>query len=245
MIYLFSGVPGSGKSYHAAEMICNKFKQGKNIICNFDIDFGYLKKISHRNDGLVFSVSNEDLKYPDWLYQFSDHFHKCDSSGRVEEAQTYLFIDECNINFDSRTWNEAGRSEWIQFLSEHRKYGFQIFLITQSVDDIDRKIRKRIEIEVKHFKADNFKLFGKVLSFLCGGHLFVQRSQWYSKSKFNDAKIDTTFCRGRKKYYKLFNTSQTFAKTSVCGVASARVPKGPALAEVLPGDSPILDNTNT
>ena len=32
MIYLYSGTPGSGKSYDAAELICKKYKQGKNIL---------------------------------------------------------------------------------------------------------------------------------------------------------------------------------------------------------------------
>ena len=51
MIYLYSGTPGSGKSYDAAELICKKYKQGKNIFCNFEIDEEYLKKRYPKSKG--------------------------------------------------------------------------------------------------------------------------------------------------------------------------------------------------
>lgn len=212
MIYLYSGTPGSGKSYDAAELICKKYKQGKNIFCNFEIDVDYLKQKYPRSKAEVFCIDNRDLKYPFGLTGFSNNFHYRDKSGRVPEKQSYLFIDECNNNFDSRTWNEKGRAEWNHWFSEHRKDGFQVILITQSVDDIDKKIRKRIEIEVQHFNVTNFKMFGKLLSFLSGGNLFVRRSQWFTKGKNKANKINSQFCRGHKKYFRIFNTSKRFAK---------------------------------
>ena len=54
MIYLYSGTPGSGKSYDAAELICRKYKQGKNIFCNFEIDVDYLKQKYPKTSALLF-----------------------------------------------------------------------------------------------------------------------------------------------------------------------------------------------
>lgn len=213
MITLYSGTPGSGKSYHMAEMICLCYKRGKNIFCNFEVDIDYLKEKYPKSKSNVFCIDNRDLKYPFGLSGFSANFSVSDSAGRIYEKQSYLFIDECQNNFDARTWNEKGRREWNHWLSEHRKDGFEVILCTQSDSDIDKKIRGRIEYEVKHFKANNFKLLGRILGLLCGGNLFVQRSQWYTKGKSAQNKLDVTFTRGKKKYYRLFNTSKRFMQS--------------------------------
>ncbi|MFR1882989.1 MAG: zonular occludens toxin domain-containing protein [Blautia sp.] len=214
MITLYSGTPGSGKSYHMSRDICLMYKKGKIIFANFDIDVDYLKKLYPKSKAQVFCVSNRDLKYPFGLIGFSNNYLVPDSRGRVKEKQIYLFIDECQINFDSRSWNEKGRTDWVRWLSEHRKYGYNIILTTQNEADIDKKIRGRIEYEIKHFKVNNFKVFGQILGLLCGGNLFIQRCQWYTKSKTKNAKIATHFLRGRKKYYRLFNTSKHFFDAS-------------------------------
>ena len=80
------------------------------------------------------------------------------------------------------------------------------------MDDIDKKIRKRIEVEVKHFNVSNFKLFGKLLALCSGGSLFVRRSQWFSHGRYKADKIGASFVRGKKKYYRVFNTSKRFTK---------------------------------
>lgn len=212
MIYIYTGVPGAGKSYHMAEVIYKAHKKNKNIFCNFEVDVDYLKKKCPRSKGHVFVLDNRDLLYPFGLTGFSDNFHKHDKNGRVKEAQSYLFIDECNKNFDSRCWNERGRTEWNDWFSEHRKDGFEVILCTQSMDDVDKKIRGRIEMEIKHFSVKNFKVFGRILAMLSGGNLFMQRSQWVTKSKTKANKISSSFIRGKNKYYKLFNTSKRFMR---------------------------------
>lgn len=214
MIRIYTGVPGSGKSYHMAELICIKYRQGKNIFCNFEVDVDYLKKKYPRSKAHVFILDNRELLYPFGFTGFSNNFHKIDKNGRVKESQSYLFIDECNKNFDSRRWNQRGREEWNDWLSEHRKDGFEVILCTQSIEDVDKKIRGRIETEVKHFSVKNFKMFGRILSLFSGGNLFLQRTQWVTKSKTKANKISSTFTRGKRKYYKVFNTSKRFMRCS-------------------------------
>lgn len=212
MITLYSGTPGSGKSYHMAQVICYQYKKGKNIFCNFEVNVEYLRKKYPRSHAEVFCIDNRDLKYPFGLTGFSNNFHRFDENGRCYEGQSYLFIDECQNNFDSRRWNESGRSEWNHWLSEHRKDGFEVILVTQNDADIDKKIRGRLEYEIKHFKVNNFQFFGYILGLLCGGNLFIQRCQWYTKGKTKSNKISTIFMRGKKKYYNVFNTSKRFMR---------------------------------
>lgn len=210
MIYMYSGTPGSGKSYHMAKDICMYYKKGRNIFLNFEVNTEYLKQLYPKSKAQVFVLDNRDLKYPFGLTGFSKNFHNKTSDGRVIENQSILFVDECNINYDSRNWNERGRSDWITWFKCHRKYGFKVILSTQDVKDVDRKIQQLIEIETDHFLVNNFKLFGKFLGLLCGGNLFIQREQWFSKSRHKAGKIGTSFCRGQKRYYRVFYTSEEF-----------------------------------
>ena len=39
MIYLYTGTPGSGKSYHVARDIYFFLHYGRNVIANFDINY--------------------------------------------------------------------------------------------------------------------------------------------------------------------------------------------------------------
>lgn len=214
MIYLYTGVPGSGKSYHMAVAVYRAYKEGKNIFCNFEVNLDYLKKKFPRSKAQVFILDSRDLLYPLGLIGYSLNYCKRDENGRVEEGQSYLFVDECNKYFDSRTWNQTGRADWNDFFSEHRKYGFDVVLTTQCINDVDKKLRGRIEFEIKHFDAKHFTLFGKFLAFLSGGHLFIQRSQWITKGNYKANKIGSSFVRGKKRYYKVFNTSELFMKVS-------------------------------
>ena len=92
MIELYSGTPGSGKSFHACERIYYSLRYGKNVIANFPI-----KQIK-RQKGLFVYMSNEDLTVRK-LLEFSRDRHK-----KNVESQTLIVIDEAGIKFNSRQW---------------------------------------------------------------------------------------------------------------------------------------------
>lgn len=81
--------------------------------------------------------------------------------------------------FNSRTWadDKALRLAWIQFFSQHRKYGYTIILVAQFDKMIDRQMRSLLEYEYVHRKVSNFGVVGWLLSLLFGGkaHVCVQR----------------------------------------------------------------------
>jgi zona occludens toxin len=61
-----------------------------------------------------------------------------------------IFLDECHKFFPPRSSTGIARP-YVQFLAEHRHRGFDIFLITQGVKDIDGFLRSRVG---KHFHVD-------------------------------------------------------------------------------------------
>lgn len=202
MIYFYSGTPGSGKSLHVAQDIYDYLRKGKKVIANFDINTGSIKGY---RDGSFRCVENYDLS-PQYLYKYAVNEHVCNAKGQMIEKQTMLVIDECQIIFNSRSWGNRDRMEWIRFFTQHRKYGYTIILVSQFDRLIDRQIRSLVEYEYKHRKINNFKAFGAILGLLSGGSLFCYVIYWYGVSE----RIGCQFFRGKRKYYELYNSYKLF-----------------------------------
>lgn len=115
MIYFYSGRPGSGKSLHCAKMIDQYHRKGKNVICNFEVNENFWKhKRCKKNKflkdyGIIQELTNEQLTI-DFLMDFANKNHKRNKRGQIIEKQTLLIIDECQTMFNSRSWNQKGRS---------------------------------------------------------------------------------------------------------------------------------------
>lgn len=201
MIDLYSGTPGSGKSLHTAIRLYYWLKSGKTCICNFPIE---LKKVRKKRPDTLpfFEIDNKDIT-PETLIEFSRMHFK---GKRIKEDSIVLVIDEAQILFNARTWQQIGRSEWLSFFSQHRKYGYHIILIAQFDRMLDRQIRSVIEYEYVHRKVSNFGIKGKVLSLVMGARVFVAVKVWYPMQE----KIGQEFFRARKRFYSLYDTYGDF-----------------------------------
>lgn len=198
MIYLYSGTPGSGKSLHVASLLYWKLRAKKMCIANFNFNAAKCKK----NPEFVY-IDNEKMN-PDCLKKMSFDYFK---SHKFKEGAITLIIDECQLLFNAREWNKKGRSEWLSFFTQHRKYGYDIILICQFDLMIDRQIRSLIEYEFIHRKVSNFGLFGKIFSLFFGGNLFVSVKVWYPLKE----KVGSEFFRAKKFYYKLYDSYSDFS----------------------------------
>lgn len=203
MIYLYTGTPGSGKSYHVAKEIFWYIQHGRNIIANFDIDYD---SIPGRKKGYFFFRENYELTV-DWIEDFALLGHQRDARGRIREKQTVLIIDECQLIFNCRSWNDKQRQRWCSLFTQHRKYGYDIILVTQFDRLVDRQIRSLVEFEIKHRKINNFGVGGVLVSlFLAGRPVFAAIEYWYGVKE----KCGTTMMIGRKKYYELYDSYKMF-----------------------------------
>ena len=218
MITLYSGTPGSGKSLHAAEVTYNWLVYSKqNVIANFPVNRQLLSynrlerfkakhikayKPTKRKTGRFFYFS-DDVMTVENLRKYAKKFHKPN-----KEKQTLLIFDECSSDdlFNNRSWNNKNRNEWISFFRQHRKLGFEVIFITQSDKLIDRAMRSFVEYEIKHRKANNYKLLGKLLGIFSGGALFFAIEYWYGVKE----KIGTTMFRYKKEVGHFYDTYKVF-----------------------------------
>lgn len=220
-IYLYSGTPGSGKSYHATDdMRLSLIRGRKPIVCNYDIrhDFNNYENLYH--------YKPNDVLDPDWLVKFAEDWWK---SHPFKEDSIILVIDECQLLFNSREWQNPRRMAWLQFFSQHRHYGYKVIFIAQSDKMIDRQFRALLEYDVIHRKLANFGLAGKILSLVALGRVFTAITKYYGASE----RVGVNFFVVRKRTTRLYNSYSTFKRLGDGGRASAghrREEEGPARA---------------
>lgn len=176
MIMLYTGFVGSGKSYHAtvegiriAESLSNKY-----VIANFPIRKREIKINKTINKIIKTKLPIE--KKLRWIYKDNEELtvdyliqESLKNGWNKKESSCTVIFDEASIPFNSRTWNKNDRLEWIKFLSQSRKYGYDFIFITQDARMLDKQIRSLCEYEVVHKKLNNYGLlkFLPVTIFAC------------------------------------------------------------------------------
>lgn len=196
MIRLYSGTPGSGKSLHNARDVINRSRSGKPVIGNFPCDLKKYPKAKYTY------VPNHQLN-PDFLIKYSRAYF---AGKRIKEGSLLVVIDECQLLFNSRDWQQKGRNEWLSFFTQHRKYGYDVTLIAQFDRMIDRQIRGVIEYEYVHRKMSNYGIGGKIMSLLFGGNTFVVVQMWYPLK----LKVGSEMVHAKKRFYSIYDTFGTF-----------------------------------
>lgn len=190
-ISLYSGTPGSYKSYHATSDVLSWLRRGKNVVANFPIS---TDKYFHKRGKLgVFSFVPNSALTVDYLLKFAKENHKSASV----KAQTLVVIDEASIMFNARQFELSSRMEWVNFFANHRHFNFDVILIAQNDRMLDRQIRGLLEYDMKHRALKNMNLAMALLSFACKG-IFHCVEYWYPCKlktsthlmKFNQKKAD-------------------------------------------------------
>lgn len=233
MIHFVNGRPGGGKSLFMAEKIYKELKRGKNVIANFEINMDYFRKCRHPEKlGKFIYVSNHELttqaylnmdpkekrfSYIDGIWGFALNFHDLSDKGKL--VQGLLVLDECGLLFNSRTFSARDRLSWLDLFVNHRKLKYDIYLIAQDEKQIDKQIREMFQKEVECRDVSKMKVFGKILSYLSGGSLFVRIHRDYTlMSGFlkKNARESAKYYTGRK-YFNFYDSFKLFGRQSEDG----------------------------
>ena len=223
MITLYSGTPGSGKSYHAVKVIDDTLRyKSLPVLTNLTLDKRYAGAPSLQRRMMMLPVINTVFKSQKNkkakllvefdIYNVSPQFFVDYARKNLKpnkENQALIVIDECARIFNPRM-DRSDRIRWIDFFQIHRHLGYNIILIAQHSRLLDRQITYLLEYNVIHRGAKNFKLLGKILSMLSGGNLFVAVRKWFGINEVESRE----WIRGSKSIYKLYNTYQDFDTTS-------------------------------
>lgn len=199
MIELYTGTPGSGKSIHCVRTIRDYLKwKKKDVIANFEV------VADERWKGNFTYVPNSELNPRDLVAFARDYW----ADKNFAEDGLLVCIDEAQLLFNSRTWNESGnnRMEWLELMSQHRKYGMRIILVTQADIMIDRQFRSLVEYETIHRKIGNLGKVGGIIKILSFGELFYALTRYYGLKM----KVSGELFRYSKKLGAMYNSYKAF-----------------------------------
>lgn len=203
-ISLYSGTPGSYKSYHATAEILKWLSWGRNVIANYPIDATKFYKSSSKQKklGTFVFLRNTELTV-NYLINFAKKNHKPSI-----KAQTLLVIDEASIMFNARQFDQQNRMDWVNFFANHRHFNFDVILIAQNDRMLDRQIRGLLEYDFKHRAIKNMNLAMMIASMVCKG-LFHVVEIWYPCKM----KTNTQLCKFNKKKADCYDTMALFKFT--------------------------------
>jgi zona occludens toxin len=157
----YVGEPGSGKTYEVvSEVILPALRDGRRVVSNvrglnYDEMRAYLlddEGVAAGKIGELLLVDNEAVK--------AGFFFEEGKTDTVVQPGDLVVLDEC------WRWFGTGMSiapVTFQFFRMHRQYvnaagvSCDVVLISQSIQDIDRKVKVVVE---KHFKMEKYKAFG-------------------------------------------------------------------------------------
>jgi hypothetical protein len=160
MIEVVQGSPGSGKSAGAVARGLMHLRKGGVLAANFSLVDGWSDQMAKQH---IFSKFSDDYRY-EYSSDLYSRFFVVDSvaglrsvdprtlakgrhkkTGRYQEGQGLLILDECQLVFNSRKWEK--NMPWIEFFTQHRKLGWDVLLIAHSIEMIDSQIRPLAEYE--------------------------------------------------------------------------------------------------
>lgn len=206
-IEFFAGTPGSGKSYHALEQIVDFLDKGKHVIANFPLNF--TQKMIRNGDADRFMYIPDEFLMGEngmaLLWKIA--------SEKIEDGESRFFmrgedkclvvIDECGNYFPSDESSTPTQKLWKLFLRQHRKMGYQITMISQGMDDINRTIKTLVEYEISHRNATRVAPF-KWLPFTLFFYVRYWRSDRKRQLLGNESSIYV------KRFAALYNTNMMF-----------------------------------
>lgn len=131
--YIVTGKLGSGKSLCAVGRIQEYLQQGRRVATNLDLNIEFLLKPGKKFD--VVRVPDrpmvEDMEYLGMGYE-GDY---------DEDRFGLLVLDEAGKWLNTRSFSEKGRKEFISWLIHSRKWGWDVLLLVQDIEALDKQVR--------------------------------------------------------------------------------------------------------
>jgi len=138
MIIGFAGTPGSGKTYEAVTKILKNLMMGRVVYTNIDgMSDPECQEMIKSYCGLSDLAIFRQLRFlePDQLEKFWMHL----------EPGCLVVLDEIHKVFSSREWQSEKNKQFGYWASTHRHSGFDVVLITQSMERVDAAVRSLLE----------------------------------------------------------------------------------------------------
>lgn len=149
MIIGFTGTPGSGKSYEAVKKVLDNLRMGRVVYTNIE--------------GMDDPTCQETIKALSSMddYEFSQRFyflapHEIREFWKHCKRGSLIVIDEVHKYFNSRDWQSDSNKEFGNWASTHRHEGYDVVLLTQDMEKVDKAVRSLVEWTYEFRKINYF-----------------------------------------------------------------------------------------
>lgn len=191
-LIMVTGPLGSGKSYYGTRKAIEALEKGKIVVTNFRMTPEWHERVAdHHPLRWVIPGRRASLKarWARRVFVVSDLKTllrvRMDGQG---EGRGVVIIDEAHVFMNARSWRDEDRMELVEWASASRKLGFDVYLITQDLQSVDRQVRDRLTYHVtlrnlKQFKVAGiplvpFNFFLAIWQFHAAGKAIVKREAY-------------------------------------------------------------------
>jgi hypothetical protein len=141
-VYIVTGKLGGGKTLIAVGMIRDALREGRKVATNIDL---WLEEMLPWKSQAVICYRLPDklsAESFDVIGHGNEEFVEVRGRKLYDEKRNGLIVlDEGGLSMNSRDFREQGRKEFIQWCIHSRKKGWDVVIIVQHFDTLDKQIR--------------------------------------------------------------------------------------------------------
>lgn len=162
---LIQGKRGSGKTLSGCQIVDEYLARGVNVAANINL---FIEHLSHpTSTSVIHKIPNmpsiDDFKRlpvgnPELMDEHGNLLPEDKQPELFDESKnSLLWLDEPHNFLNSRDWNSDQRKSVLSFMSESRKYGYDLLLTTLHIDQLDSVIRKGM-VDIVGYAKDSSKI---------------------------------------------------------------------------------------
>lgn len=153
MIIGFVGTPGSGKTYDAVKKILENLRRGRVVCTNIDgMDDPICQRLikdrlnipDDEFDKQFIFLSRDDVE-SFWIPRKVNAGTEMEYETLIAPAGSLIVLDEVHKNFSNRDWSSDKNKGFAEWASTHRHQGYDVMLITQDIEKVDKHVRSLLE----------------------------------------------------------------------------------------------------
>lgn len=175
-VYAITGKLGSGKGKAALKIARDYLQAGKRVATNIDMFLEHLMLPQSRasvirmpdkpsaSDLYAIGSGNRFVEFTPNCRRTENGYEFIPPSPRIlpgfdEQHNGALILDECASWLNARDFQSKGRSELLEWAIHARKYGWDVYFITQNISQIDKQLRDSLfEYVVRLNRLDRMKI---------------------------------------------------------------------------------------
>lgn len=183
-IHFISGKPGGGKTLYAVSCLIKSLVAGRYVVTNIALHLERLQcYIDENHPDLNVHVLERVVLLDDeelgefWRYRRNNFTMSLDcvkddktiDFSSVYDAECFntdFYLDEVHVKFNARAWQKTG-PQAINYLSQHRKLGDNVYMITQSIANVDKQFRSVAQDYnyIRNYRVEKFRGFTRGSNF--------------------------------------------------------------------------------